>query len=189
MSKDKAESAFPTPNHNHARCLNEAIEKAKKIFLSRKLKLTPLREQIYRQILTSHKAVGAYDILDRMRHEGREIAPITAYRILDLLDEMGLIHRLELQNAYYACFHDHTGDKNFITLICRKCGAIAELMDQKINHVFDALEKQVGFTKEKRILEVVGLCQRCHKDGGEIGPDAKPKPRPNTKPKKKPLHA
>ena len=178
MSKTQAKNAFPAPNHNHSRCLSEAIDKAEKLFSRRKLRLTPLRQQIYRQILTSHDAVGAYDILDRMRRQGREIAPITAYRILDLLAEIGLIHRLERQNAYYACFHDHKDDKNFIALVCRRCGTIAELMDRKINRVFDALEKEAGFSKEKRILEVEGLCQRCRagQRGAKPGAQAEKNP-------------
>ncbi len=161
MCNKRSNNAFPTPGHNHKQCLNDAIDKARKVFSLRKLRLTPLREQIYRQILTSHDAIGAYDILDRMRRQGREIAPITAYRILDLLHDMGLIHRLELQNAYYACYRDHEDDKNFIALICRGCGTIAELVDRKVSRVFEALEKEAGFTEEKRVLEVQGLCRSC----------------------------
>ena len=162
MKSPVADNIFPDPKHDHDKCLKQAVQKARGIFATRNLKLTPLREQIYRQILTAHTALGAYEIRDHLNKTDRNIAPITIYRILDLLRQNGLIHRLESQNTYYACHHNHQNETSFVTLICRGCGVIVELMDDNINKAFDALEQNADFLKEHRVLEIEGLCPQCH---------------------------
>ena len=71
-------------------------------------------------------------------------APPTVYRALDFLLEQGLIHKVERLNAYLGCVetgqggHAHgTGDGGHHDhphqfLICRNCGATAELCDPAV---------------------------------------------------------
>ena len=161
MKQSCTNKIFPGPEHNHQKCLGDAIEKARTLFAARKQRLTPLREEIYRQVLTSHNSLGAYQIRDQLNKNDRNIAPITIYRILELLCEIGLIHRIESQNTYYACHQNHHGQNSKITLICRACGTIAELLDETIDKAFGQLEKKVDFITENRILEIEGLCPEC----------------------------
>jgi len=161
MIRTAQKNIFPDPAHNHDKCLGNAVQKARQVFSARNLRLTPLREQIYRQILTSHTALGAYGLLEHLNKADRQIAPITIYRILDLLKEAGLIHRIESQNAYYACYHDHRNAGCFVTLICRGCGTIAEFLDKKLEKTFELLDQNAEFEKERRVLEIEGLCSLC----------------------------
>lgn len=161
MPKTISDKAFPHPEHDHDMCLETAIQKAKKTFESNKLRLTPLRENVLREILNSHRALGAYEILERLKPANQKIAPITIYRILDLLLDLRLIHRLETQNTYYACHHAHHSSNSFVTMICKDCGEIAELIDKNIEKAFEQLEAKVSFAKESRTLEVEGLCPNC----------------------------
>ena len=61
------------------------------------MRLTPLREAVLRVLLSSHQALGAYDIIEKLQVNGRRLAPISVYRIIDVLLEAGLAHRLESQ--------------------------------------------------------------------------------------------
>ena len=162
MNKSGFKNAFPPPHHDHHHCADQAIHKARALFSSKKLLLTPLRERIYRQILTSHNALGAYQLLECLNKNDRKTAPITIYRILDLLCEIGLIHRLQSQNTYFACYQNHDSQNSTITLICRKCGTIAELLDETIDKAFEVLERNVNFITENRVLEIEGICPECH---------------------------
>ena len=167
MNSPCSDKIFPGPDHNHDRCLKGAITKARQTFADRKLRLTPLREQIYRRILTARTALGAYEIRDHFIKNNRDIAPITVYRILDLLNEIGLIHRLTSKNSYYACYHDHKGKTAFVTLICQGCGEVAELLDEKIEKLIGKLEKTADFHANQRMLEIDGLCARCRQTDKE----------------------
>ena len=48
--------------------------------------------------------LSAYDILDKLHNFGFR-APLQVYRALDILIELGLVHRLETLNAFVACQH------------------------------------------------------------------------------------
>ena len=156
-------NAFPAPGHNHDKCLAGAIDKARQLFAAQKLKLTPLREEIYRQVLNAHTALGAYEIRDQINRTNRNVAPITIYRILDLLRETGLIHRLESQNTYYACYQEHKSSTSIVTLICQHCGNVAELVDENVEKLMGLLEKNADFVMENRVLEIEGKCPQCRK--------------------------
>jgi len=163
----QTENVFPAPGHNHSMCLTGAVENARTVFAAKNLNLTPLREEIYRQILTAHTAQGAYQIRDHLNRSDRNVAPITIYRILDLLLEAGLIHRLESQNTYYACFQNHESGTSIVALICQQCGTVAELVDENVEKLMGLLEKNAGFVMENRMLEIAGKCPQCRDEANK----------------------
>src|SRR5262245_37332204 len=99
---------FPPPDHDHGRCAAEAIAHPEALCAARAQRLTPTRRQVLEALLTSHKPLGAYEIIDRAA-PGARPAPITVYRALDFLIENGLVHRLESLNAFIACVNKHEG--------------------------------------------------------------------------------
>ena len=66
MTQAVASNAFPAPEHDHDRCLEEAMVRARKAFEDKGLKLTPLRRAVFREIASSHRAIGAYEVLDKL---------------------------------------------------------------------------------------------------------------------------
>jgi Fur family zinc uptake transcriptional regulator len=76
----------------------------------------------------------------------------------------GLIHRIESLNAYVGCGSpdDHSDRRHGGQfLICRDCGAVAELDDPEIARVVAAGAGALGFDAEQQTIEVTGLCPRC----------------------------
>src|SRR5215217_4216485 len=121
-------SVFPAPDHDHGRCTADAMAHAEALCAARGQRLTPLRRQVLETLAESHKTLGAYEIMERMGHEGPRPAPITVYRALDFLLENGLVHRIESRNAFLACIGDHhgAGTGTTVFLICERCGAVGE---------------------------------------------------------------
>jgi len=75
--------AFPAPGHDHELCLDEAMVRARAAFAARGLRLTPLREAVFQVIAgASHRAIGAYEVLDRLATRGERLAPISVYRAI-----------------------------------------------------------------------------------------------------------
>jgi Fur family zinc uptake transcriptional regulator len=154
--------SFPDPAHDHDACLADSLSRAEEAFRSSGQRLTPLRQDVLREIASSHAAIGAYDILDRLsRRSGRRLAPISVYRALDSLVDMGLVHRLESRNAFFACHATHGQRSRQVILACESCGAVAEVSSDP---VFDGIAQaaaKAGFRPRQILVEVSGQCSRC----------------------------
>lgn len=156
-------TAFPAPEHNHDLCLDEAMERARKAFEAKGLKFTPLRRSVFQEIAAaSHRAIGAYEILERMATRGEHLAPISVYRAIDALVAAGIVHRFESRNAFFACHAGH--EQRQLVLACEQCNAVAEVDGAK---VFAAIDKTAGAAHfsasvdRAAVVEVWGLCAHC----------------------------
>lgn len=152
---------FPKPGHNHASCVEHAVEHARAVCEARGIRLTPLREAVLRVLTASHKALGAYDVIQLMNEQGRRLAPISVYRIIDILVEAGLVHRLESRNAYFACLSPHEDNASMVVLLCEGCQRVAEARAPEAWNAIQAITKGNGFTVSATVLEVQGQCPDC----------------------------
>lgn len=123
-------------------------------------RMTPVRRRTLEILLESHRAMGAYEVLDRLAAEGFGHQPPVAYRALEFLVQHGLAHRLQRLNAFAACLHpgqDHAP----AFLICRSCDTLAELPAAPVRAALADLAAQGGFAVERVTIEAVGLCPAC----------------------------
>ena len=151
---------FPSRNHNHRSCVKRLLADAEKECRRQKLRFTLHRREVLQIIASSHRPLGAYDILEQMNFSGKRQAPVVAYRALDFLINLGLVHRLNSLNAFVACMaarEDHTAQ----FLICRNCKNVGELNSIRVSEqiVNDAV--QVGFRVDQQVVEIIGICSEC----------------------------
>src|SRR2546430_4654249 len=140
-------------DHDHDRCVADALDAAIELCEGRGNRLTPVRRRVLELVWRSHAPVGAYALLDVLRDEGRNAAPPTVYRALDFLLENGLIHRIESMNAFVGCSdpaRPHQGQH----LICRGCGSVTEIADGEIIAAVRSRAAAVGFTVERQTIEI-----------------------------------
>src|SRR3982074_329992 len=97
---------FPAPDHDHDRCTADAFHHAELVCDGRAQKFTPIRRQVLGALLSSHRPLGAYEVIDELGKSITRPAPITVAPPPDFLMENGLVHRIESRNAYLACAHD-----------------------------------------------------------------------------------
>ncbi|MDO8289893.1 MAG: transcriptional repressor [Parvibaculum sp.] len=146
--------------HDHEHCIDTAIARARELCGAREVKLTPIREKVLEIVWRSHKPVGAYDVLDQLARTHKAARPPTVYRALDFLMAEGLIHKIESLNAYLGCGEaGHMHESQF--LICRACGTAEEIVDDALDAALDAATKRSGFTVERKVVEIAGVCARC----------------------------
>jgi Fur family zinc uptake transcriptional regulator len=154
---------FPAPGHDHGNCAERAIARAREICDRKGIRLTPLREAVLRVLTGSHRALGAYEIIDQMTAQGKRLAPISVYRIIDVLLEAGLVHRLESKNAFFACLSRHDETASMIVLLCDSCHRVAEAEAPEAWGAINSLMRETGFTISATVLEVQGQCPDCRK--------------------------
>ncbi|PTB88813.1 transcriptional regulator Zur [Pseudidiomarina aestuarii] len=137
------------------------ITKAEKICEQRGARLTPARREVFEILAGESGAVGAYDLLDKLRAAVPNAKPPTIYRALDFLQEQGFVHKITSSNSYVLCSHfDHQHPVQM--LICESCGNVQEIQS---DGVYDALRKQAegqGFRVATQTIEAHGLCQDCN---------------------------
>jgi Fur family zinc uptake transcriptional regulator len=151
---------FPAPDHDHERCASTAIAHAEAHCASRAQRLTPMRRQVLEALLSSHKPLGAYEIIERLAHKTRP-APITIYRALEFLRENGLVHRIESRNAFVACVHNHSGEDLVVFLICERCGAVGEAPGGTVADALKSSSRAAGFSPKSPLIEIAGICSHC----------------------------
>lgn len=146
--------------HDHARCVGQAIPFAEAQCAERGVRLTPVRRRVLEILLESHRALGAYDILARLREEGHAAQPPVAYRALDFLVEQGFVHKIEGISAFVACTRpdDHL---DATLLICQSCQTVAELPLGAVEDQIHALAGTHGFTVTRQRVEIEGTCPAC----------------------------
>jgi Fur family transcriptional regulator, zinc uptake regulator len=158
MSEDPGLNPFV--KHNHRQCRTSGLREAQDFCTIRGLRLTPVRARVLEILLESHSALGAYDILDRLKADGLGGQPPVVYRALDFLVEHGFVHRLERLNAFAACAHPAT-EHEAMFLICSDCNQVAETSLAPIAADIDRAALALGFGVESRVVEVVGRCPAC----------------------------
>jgi Fur family transcriptional regulator, zinc uptake regulator len=153
-------SAIGFTRHDHNCCIQNTVDVAAKHCKQAGLQLTPIRKRVLEILLEEHRALGAYEILDRLRQENLGSQPPVAYRALDFLVKNGFAHKIERMNAFVACTQpgeSHTP----VFMICRECDTVAESSTELSQGQLGRTAQDLGFAIEKIVVEAEGLCPNC----------------------------
>ena len=152
---------FPAPDHDHGRCAAEAMAHAEQVCERRAQKFTPIRRQVLLALLSSHRPLGAYEVIEELSKSMPRPAPITVYRALDFLIDNGLVHRIESRNAFLACAHDHDAAAMVAFLICERCGSVGEIPASPVAQGLNDAARASGFAPKLSVVEITGTCAHC----------------------------
>src|SRR3984885_3051230 len=158
-----AKPTFPAPDHDHGRCTADALRHAERVCAKRSQKLTPIRRQVLEALLSSHRPLGAYEVIEALAKTRQRPAPITVSRALDFLMENGLVHRIESRNSFLACAHDHDETSMVAFLICDHCGSVGEIPAAPVAQSLTAAARASGFLPKLSVVEIAGTCAHCQK--------------------------
>jgi Fur family transcriptional regulator, zinc uptake regulator len=146
--------------HDHAHCTSDVLARAEALAQAQGARMTPVRRRVLEILLEQHKALGAYDVLQRLAAEGFGNQPPVAYRALEFLVDQGLAHRIRRLNAFAACMHPGEAHAPAF-LICKSCDAVAEAPAAPVRAALDSAAAALGFTIERSNIEALGLCPAC----------------------------
>ncbi len=151
--------------HDHATCIQAAIATAEAHCEKEGLRFTPVRRKALEILLQEHRALGAYEMLDRLRESGFGSQPPVAYRALDFLVANGFAHKIERLNAFIACAHPGATHSPAF-MICRMCQSVAEAQSAAARGTLGDAARVAGFTIERTVIEAEGICPACAEEGG-----------------------
>jgi len=95
------------------------------------------------------------------RERDRSVGIVTVYRILDLLEKIGAVHRHSNDGLYSVC-HIPSVHGHHVLLHCDACGKIEEKHDHSLCEQEDAVARSAGFRPVRHVSEILGTCHSCH---------------------------
>ena len=130
------------------------------------LKVTTQRVAIL-EVLNSRpgKHLTAEEIYDFVKKKYPDIGIATVYRTIQMLSELNLIDKLNLDDGYVryeinkkteeaACHHHHH-------LICLDCGSIYAFQDDLLETLEERIKETMGFEVVDHEVKLFGHCKKC----------------------------
>jgi Fur family transcriptional regulator, ferric uptake regulator len=144
---------------------HEDIVKLRENLKEKGYKLTPQRRAIVDMIINSEgKHLTAEEIYDLVKVDCPEIGLATVYRTIVLLEELGIICKLDLGDgcARYELIHDEESHQHH-HLVCSNCGKVIEVEGDLLESIEQNIEKKYEFRIQNHSLKFFGLCSECCK--------------------------
>ena len=140
---------------------SQLLEQARKSCQKSGARLTPAREQVFLLLAENNGAIGAYDLLEKLKEIDPGAKPATVYRALDFLASQGFVHKIESINAFLLCDHFSECNHPVQLLICDSCGHVEEIQSNNLDLALRAMADASGFTIQKQVVEAHGKCKAC----------------------------
>jgi len=118
------------------------------------------REEVLGLLGTQDCLLSAQEIHDRLRDEGRGVGLASVYRALELLANLKLVHRVEVDGT--ACFEpaDPSGEHHHHA-ICERCGKRDAFADPELERLIDEVAARLGYSIGGHDVVLRGNCPEC----------------------------
>lgn len=126
-------------------------------------KLTPQRRATLDIIIDNQgQHLNTEEIYALVKEKCPEIGLATVYRTLQLLDEMQMISKINLDDGCSRYeLNDHDEDHQHHHLICESCGTIIEVELDLLEHLEEEIEKNHDFEIKDHKVKFFGICSKC----------------------------
>ncbi|BEU87867.1 Fur family transcriptional regulator [Selenomonas sp. TAMA-11512] len=142
------------------------MDDLKKRLQERQHKLTPQR-QIVLQVFMDHPGehLSAEDVHGILRSQQSEIGLATVYRSLELLDDLGILQKMEFGDgcSRYEVSDIEPGVHQHHHLICTKCGKVIEFQEDLLDNLEKTVAQKCDFQINDHQVKFFGLCNDCKK--------------------------
>lgn len=129
-------------------------------------KLTHQRRIVLEVIINSQgNHLTIEELYELVKKQYPEIGLATVYRTIQLLEEMGIILRLELDHhgiARYELVNEEENHQHH-HLICNNCKKVIEVEEDHLDGLETEIEKKYNFKIENHSVKFYGLCSECSK--------------------------
>jgi Fur family transcriptional regulator, ferric uptake regulator len=106
-------------------------------------------------------AMSAIDIEERLRASGERIGRASVYRVLDQLEELKLVTRLEIDRGMASYERIEPGGEHHHHAVCEKCGRVEPFADPGLERAIGKLQTKAGFRVYGHEVMLRGRCRRC----------------------------
>lgn len=141
------------------------IERLKENLKKNGYKLTPQRRAIVDIIVMEEGThLTTEELYDLVRKECPEIGLATVYRTVQLLGEIGVLSKLDLNDgcSRYELVHEEENHQHH-HLICKNCGKVIEVHGDLLDYLEHSIEEKYNFKVINHSVKFYGICCDCLK--------------------------
>jgi Fur family ferric uptake transcriptional regulator len=106
-------------------------------------------------------ALSAVEIEDALRAGKRPVARASIYRILDELERLHLVQRVEIGQSMARYEPIRAGDGHHHHLVCDNCGIVMPFTDTALENAIKRLSRRVPIDVAEHDIVLHGACQAC----------------------------
>ena len=106
-------------------------------------------------------ALSAIEIEDALARAQRPIARASIYRILDELERLHLVQKLQVGQAMARYEPIRDGDGHHHHLVCDNCGTVTPFTDPELETAISKLSRRVPMQVAEHEIVLHGACQDC----------------------------
>jgi Fur family ferric uptake transcriptional regulator len=96
-----------------------------------------------------------------LRGGSRRVSRASVYRILDELEQLSLLKRVETGQAMARYERVGSGGEHHHHLVCDACGVVLPFSDPALERAIDRLTERVGMTVSEHEVVLHGACADC----------------------------
>jgi Fur family ferric uptake transcriptional regulator len=142
---------------------SEEIEKLKSNLKENGYKLTPQRRAIVDVIIRNEgNHLTTEELYDLVKLECPEIGLATVYRTVQLLECIGVVCKLDLNDGCnrYELVHEEENHQHH-HLICTVCNNVIEVKGDLLDTLEHEIEEEYKFKVKNHSLKFYGICSDC----------------------------
>jgi Fur family ferric uptake transcriptional regulator len=107
-------------------------------------------------------ALSAYEIEARLRETGRSVARASVYRVLDQLDRLGLVTKIDVGQGIARYEPNRPGaEHHHHHMVCARCGEVIPFADAELEATIDRVAERVTFDVAEHEIVLHGACAAC----------------------------
>jgi Fur family transcriptional regulator, ferric uptake regulator len=106
-------------------------------------------------------ALSAFEIEDRLAERPRRVSRASIYRILEELEEVGVVQRVDVGNGitrYEALGRGHAHHHH---LVCDSCGSLEPFVDEGLERAVARAAEHVPLEVSEHEIVLHGTCRSC----------------------------
>jgi Fur family ferric uptake transcriptional regulator len=106
-------------------------------------------------------AVSALELEEELRRRKIHVGRASIYRALDVLEELGLVQRFEVERRIASYERVNLNGHHHHHAICRRCGRMEPFEDRGLERAIEQVSDLVPFEIAEHDVVLRGLCERC----------------------------
>jgi Fur family ferric uptake transcriptional regulator len=108
-------------------------------------------------------ALSAYEIEAKLREDGRGVARASVYRVLDQLEGLGLLTKIEVGQGIARYEPNRPGADHHHHMVCARCGEVIPFADDELEATLDRVAERVTFDVSEHEIVLHGACADCRR--------------------------
>lgn len=136
-------------------------EHAQRVLVRSKHHSGGARRAVVELLDSQHCALSALEIDDALRAGRRPVGRASIYRILDELERLGLVQKVEVGQAMarYEPIRGEAGHHHH--LVCDNCGTVMPFTDPDLERAIKKLSRRVPIHVAEHEIVLHGACEDC----------------------------